>query len=141
MAKKISFDAARNDDGTINIENSLLEAETALESAKTMEERDQDTILTAVQSVFETKVAKGGSLNMAALTSFTLQLLDVPASQYSETSERVAAVMKAHTDINEKRDKSGNVIVEAEPFGTRLFHSKRGPGGGVVMCSHAAVKS
>jgi len=111
---------------------------------------ERDVIGGAVHRVFDdfkaSNKGKGVKLNAGALRTFVMKQPEVAAQltspeAYNVIEEMLTRFLKDNTDVLQKKDrKTKKIVREAEAYGTRLFHTSRGRGGGIFRVSDFPVK-
>jgi hypothetical protein len=120
--------------GAINETASIQAFEDKLASFKAELETESGTIADAVSAQFDQY--PGAGQNMPALCHGALNRLNVQPANYGVMEAKVLQYIRDNSDRVEKKDKkTGAILQAAEPQGTRLFHIKKGVGGGVVRNS------
>ncbi len=121
MSKSLSFALVLSATGTIDREQSLASAESALDSFISESETQDATIAAAVEAVFDAH--RGVNLTMPTIAGMTLRHLNVGPANYKTQEKRVLDYVRANADKDGKRS------------GTRLFGIQKGKNGGVCRWS------
>jgi hypothetical protein len=105
---KISEYVVRASDGSVDVGATVDKFAGELQSYLANAEREDADIAAAVESVFDAH--KGVAINMPALISLSMPLLNVSLEAYTETSEKVAEFVRNHKDTYQvAKGKGGGV--------------------------------
>lgn len=132
--------AVRGVDGKVNLDATVEKFMARLIEFEAICEKEDGAIGEAVHAVFDTKVAKGGSINMGGIVSFALPALAPNAENYAILKDRIEDWVRTNSDAREKKAKDGTVLREAEAPRTRLFSISKGKTGGVRRWADIEVK-
>lgn len=125
MATELTFKLARDTDGRILIEESVLVARRAIEEYAAKRETEEADIALAVDSVFAEH--PGALQNRKAIVGGALIMLRVQPGAYIAMEKRVNDYLTLNTD---RQADSDHGIVADLPR-TRLYGRKGGPKGGL----------
>jgi len=124
--------AVRGVDGKVDSDATLAKFSARLAEFEALCEKEDEAIGAAVHNVFDTKVGKGGSINMDGIVTFAIVALNPNAENYAILRDRIKNWVRINSDQPERKDKKTKVVLaEAEPERTRTFQIKKGKDGGV----------
>lgn len=129
----------RGIDGKIDFDATMAKFSTQLTEYEAVCEKEDATIADAVHAVFDSKVMRGGSVNMDAIVTFALGSLNPNTDNYAILRDRIKNWIRANSDQSEKK-KEGIIISPAEPPRTRTFSISKGKGGGVRRWADIPIK-
>lgn len=132
MAMEMTFKLARDTNGLILIEESVMMARRAIEEYAAKRETEEADIAQAVYLAFAEH--KGAMQNRKAVLGTALILLKVQPGAYIAMEKRVGDYLTANTD-HQADDDNG---IAADPPGTRLYGRKMGPRGGLFCWADVA---
>ena len=124
--------AIRGEDGKLDFDKTVEAFSERLIEFEGLCEKEDGAIAEAVHNVFNTKVAKGGSITMDGIVMFALPALNPTSENYAILRDRIKDWVRINADMPEKKSKDGKTVLrEAEPARTRAFCVSKGKGGGV----------
>lgn len=130
----------RGDDGKLDFEATIAKFSARLTEYEAVCEKEDATIADAVHAVFDSKVMRGGSVNMDAIVTFAIPSLNPNTENYAILRDRIKNWIRINSDQSEKKNKEGTVLVPADAPRTRTFSISKGKGGGVRRWADIAVK-
>lgn len=133
--------AVRSVAGKVDFEATVAKFSARLSEFEALCEKEDEAIGVAVHDVFDTKVGKGGAINMDGIVTFAIVALNPNAENYAILRDRIKGWVRLNSDQPEKKDKeTGVVLAEAEKPRTRDFVITKGKLGGVRRWADVAVK-
>jgi len=137
----LSAFVVRGEDGRLDSDATVAKFVDRLAEWESAVEKEDSAIAAAVHEVFDTKIVKGGSLNMDAIVTFAIPALNPNSDNFAILRDRIKDWVRTNADQPAKKSKDGKtVLVEAEAPRTRAFSIAKGKGGGVRRWADVAVK-
>lgn len=117
--------------GKFDFDATMRKFSTRLSEFEAMVEKEDAAIADAVNGVFDTRVSKGGSINMDGIVTFAIPALNPNAENFVILKDRIKNWVRANSaPIEKKSDNGASTANDEASERTYLFSVSKGKGGG-----------